>query len=117
MCHDNSTRGLDALTALEYVQALRIVTDVASVSTILSIYQCGEHIYDLFDKVALLDAGELIYFGPATKARQYFQNLGYEAPERQTTSDFLGRLLSLVYGIEEPDQCSPTSSVHYGQEC
>jgi ATP-binding cassette subfamily G (WHITE) protein 2 (SNQ2) len=36
-CHDNSTRGLDASTALEYTRALRIATDVTNLTTILSI--------------------------------------------------------------------------------
>lgn len=36
-CHDNSTRGLDASTALEYCRALRIATDIGNLTTILSI--------------------------------------------------------------------------------
>jgi len=42
-----STRGLDASSALTYVQALRTATDLAQTTTIVSIYQCGESLYDL----------------------------------------------------------------------
>lgn len=76
--HDNSTRGLDASTALEYTRALRIATDVQQITTILSIYQCGEQIYNCFDKVCLLYEGEMVYFGPMDQAVEYFMEMGYE---------------------------------------
>ncbi|KIP09940.1 hypothetical protein PHLGIDRAFT_102023 [Phlebiopsis gigantea 11061_1 CR5-6] len=88
-CWDNSTRGLDASTALEFVQALRIATDVARMTTIVSIYQAGESLYKLFDKVCVIYEGRMAYFGPANKARQYFIDLGYTPANRQTTADFL----------------------------
>ncbi|KIJ51214.1 hypothetical protein M422DRAFT_158653 [Sphaerobolus stellatus SS14] len=88
-CWDNSTRGLDASTALEFVRALRIATDIAKVTTIVSIYQASESIYELFDKVAVIDEGRLSYFGPADQARDYYINMGYEPANRQTTADFL----------------------------
>ena len=50
---DNSTRGLDASTALEYVQAIRTLTNMAQVSTAVALYQAGESLYDLFDKVPI----------------------------------------------------------------
>ena len=78
-----------ASTALEFVQALRIATDVARMTTIVSIYQAGESLYELFDKVCVIYEGRMAYFGPANKARQYFIDLGYEPANRQTTADFL----------------------------
>ncbi|KAF8994409.1 ABC-2 type transporter-domain-containing protein [Cyathus striatus] len=88
-CWDNSTRGLDASTALEFVRALRIATDLARVSTIVSIYQAGESIYEVFDKVCLIYEGRMVYFGAANEARQYFIDMGYVPANRQTTADFL----------------------------
>jgi len=88
-CHDNSTRGLDASTALEYTKALRIATDIANLTTILSIYQCGEHIYEHFDKVCLIYAGHMVYFGPRDQAVDYFIEMGYKPQPRQTSADFL----------------------------
>ncbi|KAG6850300.1 hypothetical protein H0H93_015242 [Arthromyces matolae] len=86
---DNSTRGLDSSTALEYVRALRVGTDVFKHTTIVSLYQAGENLYRHFDKVCLIYEGKMAYFGPADKARQYFIDMGYEPANRQTTSDFL----------------------------
>jgi ATP-binding cassette, subfamily G (WHITE), member 2, SNQ2 len=58
-------------------------------TTIVSIFQAGESLYELFDKVCVIYDGRMAYFGPANKARQYFMDLGYEPANRQTTADFL----------------------------
>ncbi|KAG9313864.1 pleiotropic drug resistance ABC transporter [Chiua virens] len=88
-CWDNSTRGLDASTALDFVKSLRIMTDVLGQTTFVSLYQAGESIYELFDKVLVLDHGRQVYFGPASEARAYFENLGYRSLPRQSTPDYL----------------------------
>ncbi|KAK5088657.1 ATP-binding cassette transporter snq2 [Lithohypha guttulata] len=86
---DNSTRGLDSSTAIDYVKSLRIMTDVSNRTTFVSLYQAGQGIYDLFDSVLVIEEGRMIYQGLASRARQYFEDLGFFAPERMTTSDFL----------------------------
>lgn len=89
VCWDNSTRGLDASTALDYAKSLRIMTDVSNRTTLVTLYQASESIVELMDKILVLDAGRCIYQGPANEARQYFVDLGFEAAPRQTTADFL----------------------------
>ncbi|KAI0905253.1 ABC-2 type transporter-domain-containing protein [Ustulina deusta] len=89
MAWDNSTRGLDASTALDYAKSLRIMTDITNRTTLVTLYQAGEGIYELMDKVLVIDEGREIYSGPADEAKQYFIDLGFECPERQTTADFL----------------------------
>lgn len=86
---DNSTRGLDSSTALDYAKSLRIMTDVSNRTTFVTLYQAGEQIYELMDKVMVIDSGRCVYCGPARDAKQYFIDLGYLCPERQTTPDFL----------------------------
>lgn len=88
-CWDNSTRGLDASTALEYVQSLRSLTNMAHISTSVALYQAGESLYELFDKVLLIDDGKCLYYGPTETAAAYFENLGFSRPPRWTTADFL----------------------------
>ncbi|KAM0334541.1 hypothetical protein ACHAQA_001571 [Verticillium albo-atrum] len=89
MTWDNSTRGLDASTALDYARSLRIMTDISNRTTLVTLYQAGEGIYEMMDKVLVIDQGRQIFSGPASKAKQYFIDLGFECPERQTTADFL----------------------------
>lgn len=88
-CWDNSTRGLDASTALEYVESLRTLTNMARISTCVALYQAGESLYELFDKVILIDEGRCLYYGPTEHAAAYFEGLGFERPARWTTADFL----------------------------
>lgn len=89
VCWDNSTRGLDASTALDYARSLRVMTDISDRTSLVTLYQAGEGIYELMDKVLVIEDGRMIYQGPANKARQYFIDLGFHAPDRQTTADFL----------------------------
>lgn len=88
-CWDNSTRGLDASSALDYARSLRIMTDTCGKATLLTLYQASDAIYELMDKVLLIDEGRMLYQGPANQAKRYFEDLGYECAEMQTTSDFL----------------------------
>ncbi|KAL9602675.1 MAG: hypothetical protein Q9219_001665 [cf. Caloplaca sp. 3 TL-2023] len=89
VCWDNSTRGLDSSTALDYANSLRIMTDVSDRTTLVTLYQAGEGIYELMDKVIVIDEGRMMYQGPANEAKQYFIDLGFHCPDRQTTADFL----------------------------
>lgn len=80
VCWDNSTRGLDASTALDYGKSLRIMTDVSKRTTFVTLYQAGEGIYELMDKVLVIDEGRMLYQGPANEAKEYFVNLGFYCP-------------------------------------
>ncbi|KAJ2839434.1 ATP-binding cassette transporter snq2, partial [Coemansia sp. 'formosensis'] len=86
---DGSTKGLDTISALDYVQSLHITTDVLHKSTVVTIYQASENIYRLFDKVMAIDESRQLYFGPASEAVAYFCGLGIDKPLRQTTSNLL----------------------------
>lgn len=86
---DNSTRGLDAATALKFVQALRVAADLGGSAHTVAIYQASQAIYDTFDKVIVLYEGREIFFGHTSKAKAFFENQGWACPPRQTTGDFL----------------------------
>ncbi|KDQ33995.1 hypothetical protein PLEOSDRAFT_1091717 [Pleurotus ostreatus PC15] len=88
-CWDNSTRGLDASTALDFVKSLRVMTDILGQTTFVTLYQAGEGIYDLFDKVIVLDEGRQVFYGPPSAARAYFESLGFLSLPRQSTADHL----------------------------
>lgn len=50
--------------------------------------------YQIFDKVLVLYEGYQIYFGLTTDAQAYFEALGFQCPNRQTTADFLTSMTS-----------------------
>ncbi|CAL5875268.1 uncharacterized protein PFLUO_LOCUS9572 [Penicillium psychrofluorescens] len=88
-CWDNSTRGLDASTALEWTKSVRALTDTLGLSTIVTLYQAGNGIYDLFDKVLVLDEGEQVYYGPREQARPFMEEAGFICREGSNVADFL----------------------------
>jgi ATP-binding cassette, subfamily G (WHITE), member 2, SNQ2 len=45
-CWDNSTRGLDASSALEFAKALRLTTNLMQDAAVVAIYQAGERVYE-----------------------------------------------------------------------
>ncbi|KAJ2641664.1 ATP-binding cassette transporter snq2, partial [Coemansia sp. RSA 1694] len=92
---DGSTKGLDASSALDYVRSLRINADILQKTVVATIYQASESIYQLFDKVMVIDEGRQLYFGPIGEAVGYFESIGIHKPPRQTTSDFLTGLTRL----------------------
>ncbi|KAL0081666.1 ABC-2 type transporter-domain-containing protein [Phycomyces blakesleeanus] len=88
-CWDCSTRGLDAASALDFVRSLRIMTDILKKTTVATLYQASNSIFTLFDNVILLDEGYCLYFGPVSKAKPYFEKMGFFCPLRKSTPDFL----------------------------
>ncbi|KAL0085199.1 ABC-2 type transporter-domain-containing protein [Phycomyces blakesleeanus] len=88
-CWDCSTRGLDAASALDFVRSLRIMTDVLHKTTVATLYQASNSIFNLFDNIILLDEGYCLYFGPVEQAKPYFEQMGFFCPARKSTPDFL----------------------------
>ncbi|KAI2636813.1 ABC-2 type transporter-domain-containing protein [Xylaria nigripes] len=93
-CWDNSTRGLDSANAAEFCKTLRTQTELFGCTACVSIYQSPQAGYDCFDKVTVLYEGRQIFFGRTDAAKEYFVNLGFECPARQTTPDFLTSMTS-----------------------
>lgn len=104
---DNSTRGLDAESALHFVSRLRTLSDrkrwksisfddpiadniiVTQSSNAAAIYQSSQAIFDLFDKIIVLYEGREIFFGRASSAPAYFERMGWKRHARQTSGDYL----------------------------
>lgn len=86
---DNSTRGLDSTSALKFVLALRLSSDIGKHAHAVAMYQASQAIYDVFDKTTVLYDGRQIYYGPAHTAKAFFERQGWHCPARQTTGDFL----------------------------
>jgi ATP-binding cassette subfamily G (WHITE) protein 2 (SNQ2) len=81
--------GLDASTALNWAKAVRTITDVLGLSSIMTLYQAGNGIYDLVDDVLVLDKSVTIYYGPRQQARPFFESLGFGYTEGANVADML----------------------------
>ncbi|NXA30680.1 ABCG2 protein, partial [Ibidorhyncha struthersii] len=55
---------------------------------IFSIHQPRYSIFRLFDNLTLLAAGRVLYHGPAQKAIEYFQSIGYQCEPYNNPADF-----------------------------
>ncbi len=109
----SSTRGLDSANAIEFCKTLRLQSNYFKRTCAVSMYQAPQSAYDLFDKVLLLYEGHQIYFGPTSKAKEYFINLGFECPSRQTTPDFLTSMTFPAERIPRPGYNSPWTPVEF----
>ncbi|KAB5562756.1 ABC-2 type transporter [Coniochaeta sp. 2T2.1] len=99
---DNSTRGLDSATAYKFVHNLRLAADLGNTVHVVAIYQASQAIYDIFDKATVLYEGRQIYFGPANKAKAFFERQGWVCPSRQTTADFLTAVTNPIERTPRP---------------
>lgn len=93
-CWDNSTRGLDSASAENFVRCLKLSSQILDTTSIVSIYQCSQRAFDLFDTVILMYEGRQIYFGNTQAAKGFFERQGWLCPARQTVADFLTSLTS-----------------------
>ncbi|PKS08034.1 hypothetical protein jhhlp_006646 [Lomentospora prolificans] len=89
---DNSTRGLDAASALQFVNALRLSAEVGGACHAVAAYQASQTMYDLFHKVIVLYDGYEIYYGPSDRAVKYFEEMGWLKYPQQVTPNFLTSL-------------------------
>ncbi|OBA28436.1 pleiotropic drug resistance protein PDR [Hanseniaspora valbyensis NRRL Y-1626] len=103
VCYDNSTRGLDSASTLSFIKCLKTQSKTSDTTSVVAIYQCSQEAYDLFDNVIVLDEGYQLYNGPTSEAKEYFINMGYSCPERQTTADFLTAVTSPTERIKNAE--------------
>ncbi|KAH9608790.1 hypothetical protein KSS87_019683 [Heliosperma pusillum] len=91
---DEPTSGLDSASAFFVVQALRSVARDGERTVISSIHQPSGEVFALFDDLCLLSSGELVYFGDANKAVQFFAEAGFPCPSRRNPSDHFLRCIN-----------------------
>eukprot|EP00126_Sphaerothecum_destruens_P010376 Sdes_comp20725_c2_seq1m16512 len=86
---DEPTSGLDSYNAFIVMDCLKRLASKSNTTVICTIHQPRSNIFYLFDDLMLLSHGELAYFGSASKALPYFQEIGYSCPAGFNPADFL----------------------------
>ncbi|KAE8354612.1 ABC-2 type transporter-domain-containing protein [Aspergillus coremiiformis] len=99
---DNPTRGLDSKSAVEFARLLRREADENDKTMVATMYQAGNGIYNEFDKILVLAEGRVIYYGPGTMARGYFEEMGFAFPKGANVADFLTSVTVLTERIVRP---------------
>ncbi|KAI8621820.1 hypothetical protein BC830DRAFT_1250379 [Chytriomyces sp. MP71] len=74
---DEPTSGIDSTSALRIAQLLGRVSKCGS-TVVAIVHQPSQEVFETFDDVMMLGPhGKLVYIGPISDARVYFEHLGY----------------------------------------
>ncbi|PBC30226.1 ABC transporter G family member [Apis cerana cerana] len=111
---DEPTTGLDRFSAMQVVNALRIVSSESTV--FCTIHQPGMDIYNIFTHVLLLSDGKTGYFGSLKDATKFFLSLDYECPIGFDESEYYVKLLSrrnpIMYATNpNPEDTGPSELI------
>ncbi|XP_004582962.4 ATP-binding cassette sub-family G member 5 [Ochotona princeps] len=94
MLFDEPTTGLDCMTANQIVILLAELARRDRI-VILTIHQPRSELFRLFDKIAILTYGELVFCGTPTEMLDFFEGCGYPCPEHSNPFDFYMDLTSV----------------------
>lgn len=78
-----------AATTFDITRLLGIFTRMTKTIKIVSLLQPPPETVANFDELILISDGKIIYSGPIEEVIEYFEELGYEIPERMDTADWL----------------------------
>lgn len=76
---DECTSGLDSSSAFTVINLLRELCEEGR-TVISTIHQPSSQMFSLFDKILLLAAGRVAYFGPPHKVVPFFEGIGFPFP-------------------------------------
>ncbi|XP_036922473.1 ATP-binding cassette sub-family G member 5 [Sturnira hondurensis] len=94
MLLDEPTTGLDCMTANQIVILLAGLARRDRI-VILTIHQPRSELFQLFDKIAILSFGELVFCGTPVEMLEFFSGCGYPCPEHSNPFDFYMDLTSV----------------------
>ena len=102
---DEPTTGLDSFQALQVVLALKNLVNYGY-TVVASIHQPRSQIMSLFDELILLSEGHMIYNGPNSEAKAFFEKSGLSCPSNYNIADFYMDNISMDYRSEEQTEAS-----------
>ncbi|KAJ5520035.1 hypothetical protein N7463_000488 [Penicillium fimorum] len=94
-CFDNSTRGLDSSTALDFTKAIHMLMKVGDRTTMATLYQAGETLYNYFDKASC--AQRIKFLSYVTDPAHREATPGSVAANMHTTVDFTASFKNSPY--------------------
>ncbi|KAJ7422040.1 ATP-binding cassette sub-family G member 5 [Pitangus sulphuratus] len=94
MLLDEPTTGLDCLTANQLVLLLSQLAHRDRI-VILTIHQPRSELFRLFDKIAIMSFGEMVFCGNPMEMITFFSDCGYSCPEQSNPFDYYVDLTSV----------------------
>eukprot|EP00668_Euglena_longa_P010682 GGOE01012939.1.p1 GENE.GGOE01012939.1~~GGOE01012939.1.p1 ORF type:complete len:1397 (-),score=415.61 GGOE01012939.1:676-4659(-) len=96
---DEISTGLDSATAFDLCQAMCTATRTRNRTSVVSLVHLTQEMYELFDEVTVLCAGQIAFQGPINEAVPYFESLGFRCPPTKSHAEFLTEV-TLPDGME-----------------
>ncbi|XP_072491849.1 ATP-binding cassette sub-family G member 5 [Notamacropus eugenii] len=94
MLFDEPTTGLDCMTANQIVVLLSTLARRNRI-VILTIHQPRSELFQLFDKIAIMSCGDLVFCGAPVEMIDFFNDCNYPCPEHSNPFDFYMDLTSI----------------------
>ena len=91
---DEPTSGLDSYIAHSVVELIK-ETCMLGVTVIMTIHQPSRSIYEMFDRLILVQGGRFAYQGKVKESLSYFDLAGYPVPKEINPQDFFSKLLNI----------------------
>ena len=107
---DEPTTGLDGGAAFNVMNTVRKYANDKNVPVICTIHQPSGEVFELFDKLLLLDFGKTVYFGDLSNVERYFKNNGFGEREfGKNPADFV---IESINNVNEPNKIWLQSEEH-----
>ncbi|KAK0606620.1 hypothetical protein LWI29_001614 [Acer saccharum] len=91
---DEISNGLDSSTTFQIISCLKHLVHITDATALISLLQPAPEAFDLFDDVILMAEGKIVYHGPRSYIRKFFEDCGFYCPERKGVADFLQEVTS-----------------------
>ena len=92
---DEISNGLDTSTTFQMIKFLQQIAHTLDATMFVSLLQPQPETFELFDDVALLSEGKIVYLGPKENVLEFFECMGFKCPERKGLPDFLQEVMSM----------------------
>lgn len=89
---DNSTKGLDSSTALEFINSLYLLKELKR-THFVGINQISEKMIVKFDKILLFIQNKQIFYGTIAELLQFLSDCGFNKPSGTTDIEFINNIL------------------------
>ncbi|KAK3485376.1 uncharacterized protein B0T23DRAFT_46526 [Neurospora hispaniola] len=90
---DEPTSGLDATSASSIMSTLKALGKLG-ITVIVIIHQPRVEIFEMLDDMILLGNGQLIYEGPQSQAKTFFEQMGFVFPPGANCSDVITDIIT-----------------------
>ncbi|CCE65438.1 hypothetical protein TPHA_0L00810 [Tetrapisispora phaffii CBS 4417] len=116
---DNSTKGLDSATALDFLSILRTMADATRSVNLVKISQASDKIVEKFDKILMFTESYQVFYGTVDECLKFFHDdLGIKKDPNDCIIEYLTYILNLKfrdneqYGSVISDSNTTTSEIN-----